>query len=115
VTVHEYSLVQALVERVEQEARARRATGVHKLTVRIGEMAGVDVGLFTTAYETFRERTICERADLEVNVVPVQWVCGACSAPIAPGQPLVCASCGAAATLASGDEIVLDRVELEVS
>ena len=112
--MHEYSLVQALVERVEREARARRATGVHRLCVRVGEMSGVDVGLFTTAYETFKERTICEGAALEIKVVPVQWLCGSCRTPIETGSPLVCAACGKAATLSSGDEIMLDRIELEV-
>ena len=112
--MHEYSLVQAMVDRVEREARARRATGVHRLCVRVGEMSGVDVGLFTTAYETFKERTICEGAALEVKVVPVQWLCGSCRTPIETGMPLVCAACGEAATLSGGDEIVLDRIELEV-
>lgn len=112
--MHEYSLVQALVERVEREARARRATGVHRLCVRVGEMSGVDVGLFTTAYDTFKERTICEGAALEVKVVPVQWLCGSCRTPIETGAPLVCAACGEAAALSAGDEIMLDRIELEV-
>ena len=113
--MHEYSLVQALVERVEVEARAHGASAVHSLSVRIGEQSGVDVGLFTTAYETFRQRSICDGAALYVTVVPVQWVCGDCNTPIRPGQPLVCPACGRHANLVQGDEIVLDRVELEVS
>lgn len=112
--MHEYSLIQALVERVEQEARTRGAASVHRLSVRIGEVAGVDVGLFTTAYDTFRERTICAEAELDVQVVPAEWACRDCGAPIERGQPLRCAACGAPARLVSGDEIMLDRIELEV-
>ena len=63
--MHEYSIVQALIERVDAEARARRATAVHRLSMRIGELSGVEVELLTTAYETFRERTICAGAELE--------------------------------------------------
>jgi hydrogenase nickel incorporation protein HypA/HybF len=112
--VHEYSLVQALVARVETEARARRATSVHGLAVRIGELSGVDVDLFTTAYETFRERTICEHAALHVETVPARWECSTCGGVIERGRALRCRQCGVPARLAAGDEIVLDRIELEV-
>ena len=112
--MHEYAIVQSLVERVEAEVRARGASGVHRLSVRIGELSGVDVGLLKTAYDTFRERTICEAATLDVLVVPVEWACASCGGSIARGGPLRCSACGAQARLAAGDEIVLDRIELEV-
>ena len=38
--MHEYSLVEALVTRVEEEARKRNALAVHKLSVRVGELSG---------------------------------------------------------------------------
>jgi hydrogenase nickel incorporation protein HypA/HybF len=113
--MHEYSLIQALVDRVEAEVRARAGAAVHRLDVRIGEMAGVDVELFKTAYLTFRERTVCEHAELEVRVVPVEWACEACSAAIAVGGPLRCPRCHAPARMVGGDEIILDRIEMEVA
>jgi hydrogenase nickel incorporation protein HypA/HybF len=112
--VHEYSIIQALVERVEAEARARHATLVHRLSVRIGELSGVDVGLLTTAFEVFRERTICERATLDVAGVPARWECPVCDGEVGSGTMLRCGRCGAAARLAAGDEIMLDRIEMEV-
>lgn len=115
MTVHEYALIQSLVERVEAEARARAATAVHKLTVRIGEQSGVDVELFRTAYLTFRDRTVCEHADLDVAIVPVEWACERCEQRIEPGQPLRCPVCRRPARLVGGDEIILDRIEMEVT
>jgi hydrogenase nickel incorporation protein HypA/HybF len=112
--MHEYSIVQALIDRVGAEARARGACAVHRVAVRVGELSGLDVALFTTAYQTFRERTICAAAALDVEVVPVRWQCPQCAADIARGQALRCAHCGTAARLAHGDEIMLDRIELEV-
>ena len=113
--MHEYSLIQSLVDRVEMEARARSATAIHKLSVRIGEQSGVDIELFRTAYLTFRERTICEAADLVIDVVPVQWACGNCGGRIENGQPLRCPRCLSPARLIGGDEIMLDRIEMEVA
>jgi hydrogenase nickel incorporation protein HypA/HybF len=112
--VHEYSIVQALLARVEQEARARHATSVHRLSVRIGELSGVEPQLLASAYEVFRERTLCDGADLVIESVPARWVCSACEAAFAPGAILTCADCGAPARLAGGDEILLERIEMEV-
>jgi hydrogenase nickel incorporation protein HypA/HybF len=112
--MHEYSIVQALVDRVGQEARAQGATAVHRLSIRIGELSGVDPDLLTTAYDTFRERTICEGAQLDLQIVPARWECPACGQVIQRGAVLTCQACALPARLSQGDEIMLDRIELEV-
>src|SRR5919206_425542 len=84
--MHEYSLVEALVRRVGEEARRRGALAVHALRVSVGELAGVDPELFRTAYETFRAGTMCETAALELVVKPAAWSCPRCGEPIAKGE-----------------------------
>lgn len=111
--MHEYSIVASLIERVALEATPRRAK-VHRLHVAIGELAGVDIPLLRTAYDTFRARTVCDGADLDVRAVAAAWRCPRCALDLAPGAPLQCPSCGRPARLAAGDEIVLERIELEV-
>jgi hydrogenase nickel incorporation protein HypA/HybF len=113
--MHEYSIVMSLVERVEEIARERGAVAVRGLLVRIGELSGVETVLLETAYKTFRERTICENADLTILPVPARWTCSRCDQAIARGSVLRCPRCGVPARLAEGDEIVLDRVHLEVA
>jgi hydrogenase nickel incorporation protein HypA/HybF len=112
--VHEYSIVEALLARVDAEARARGATAVHRLTVRIGELSGVEIDLFATAFATFRDRTICAHANLEVMAVPAVWKCPVCGRQIEHGSMLQCAACGVPGRLSQGDEILLDRIEMEV-
>ncbi|HEX9052632.1 MAG TPA: hydrogenase maturation nickel metallochaperone HypA [Anaeromyxobacter sp.] len=113
--MHEYSLVQSLVERVEREARARGAIAVHRLSVRVGELSGVDPELFRTAYETFREGTICARAPLAVTTVAASWSCPECGRQILRGAILRCPACDAPARLDDGgDALTLDGIELEV-
>jgi hydrogenase nickel incorporation protein HypA/HybF len=114
MAMHEYSIVQALIDRVGREARARRATAVHRLSIRIGELSGVDPELLTTAYETFREKTICDGAALDVRMVAARWECSECGRAIGRGDLLTCSICGVPARLAQGDEIMLDRIEMEV-
>jgi hydrogenase nickel incorporation protein HypA/HybF len=112
--MHEYSIVQSLIDRVDAEARARGAPSVHRLSIRIGELAGVDPELLTTAYHTFRERTICEAAELDLTIVPARWTCERCGRDIDRGGFLRCDVCDAPAKLVAGDEILLDRIEMEV-
>ena len=112
--MHEFSLIQALLDRAETEARQRRASSVSRLTVSIGTQAGVERHLFTSAFDVCRRGTLCERAELEVVSVAARFACRLCGREVEPGEVLCCPECGAPARLVSGDEIILDRIELEV-
>ena len=105
--MHEYSIVQSLVESVAAAVGNREAS-VRRVDVAIGELAGVDCGLLATAFEVFRDGTLCEHATLSIDRVPARWECPRCGGE---GR-LRC--CDTAARLAAGDEIVLQRIELEV-
>ena len=112
--MHEYSLVQALLDRIEAQVRAHAASGVHRVTVRIGRMGGVEPALFATAFEISRVGTICEHAELELKTEDVRWVCAVCDEEIPSNHALACPSCGWPARMAGGDALVLERLDLEV-
>ena len=113
--MHEYSLVEALIGRVEAEARKRQAVAVHGLSVRIGELAGVDPELFQTAYDTFRAGTICEGVPLTLRKVAASWTCPRCTKPIPRGEVLRCLACDEPARLDEGaKDLTLDGIDLEV-
>jgi hydrogenase nickel incorporation protein HypA/HybF len=114
VNVHEYSIVQALMEQVEAEAFSHHASRVGRVHVRLGELSGVDPELLKLAFETFRERTICEGAELALRLVPASWVCRSCGQPLPKDAVLRCEECGQPGKLSQGDEIILDRLEMEV-
>ena len=106
--MHEYSIVQSLVDSVAA-AVPENAT-VHHVQIAIGDLAGVDCGLLATAYEVFRDGTLCERATLTIERIPARWECPQCGEEVS----LRCTRCGKPARLAAGDEIVLQQIELEV-
>lgn len=112
--MHEYSLMAALVERVEQEATSHNAIAVHRVRVRIGELSGVEPDLLESAFAIVRAGTICEHAVIDIDRVEARWACSACQRPLAGGERLQCAACGSPARLVSGDEILLGQIELEV-
>lgn len=112
--MHEYSIVASLLAHVQVEAARAGASRVHRLTVRVGELAGVDVELLKRAFEIFRARTVAEAAELAVTHVRARWGCPGCGQAILPGERLRCPRCSTPARLLEGDELVLERLELEV-
>lgn len=94
--------------------RSRAATAVHRVSIGVGELAGVEIELLTTAYATFKPHTVCAEADLAVESVPARWECPACGGAIAAGEMLQCSVCHLPAALVSGGEVTLNRIELEV-
>ncbi len=113
--MHEYSIVSSLVDRVQREVAVYGADSVRRLHVRIGELSGVELDLLQTAFDTFRERTVCQGAELVIHPVAAEWKCTSCDRTVVRGSVLRCDTCGRPARLSRGDEIILDRIEMEVS
>lgn len=112
--MHEYSIVSALLDRVEQEARSRGARSVARIQVRLGGLSGVEPDLLATAFEMARPGTLCREASLDIVRTEVAWTCPACGKPQSSGAAR-CAECGLLARLDGTDEIILERIELEVA
>jgi Zn finger protein HypA/HybF involved in hydrogenase expression len=104
--MHEYSLVRAMVDRVEREASARSATR---------SVPAVSIGLSGVEPAVRGLHALSEGSQwAELIRRPRRPGCPACAAVIPAGAVLRCAACGASAKLLSGDEIILDQIEMEV-
>lgn len=116
--MHEYSIVADLVQQVERIAGDHGVTPdcgcVQRLHIAIGDLSGVEIPLLETAYVTFRERTLCADADLVIRRVEAEWACPGCGGRPKEGGFLRCETCGLPARLVAGDEIVLERIEMEL-
>jgi len=112
--VHEYSIVQALLAQVIAEARTRGATTVRRIEVSIGELAGIEIDLLKTAFEHFRERTVCEKSELVLTRIAAAWACRGCGRKREREQYLRCENCERPFDLVKGDEIMLDKIDMEV-
>lgn len=78
--MHEYSIVQALLLQCEDIARENRAESVKKVIVKIGKMSGVEPHLLEIAFNTFKEKTLCDGCDFVINIQPLVIECKQCSA-----------------------------------
>ncbi|MBK1719063.1 hydrogenase maturation nickel metallochaperone HypA [Thiocystis violacea] len=114
--MHELSLCQALIDQVEQIAREHGATGVERILLKVGPLAGVEPLLLQHAYPLAAVGTIAEHAELVIEPSQVRVRCQECDAETdAKPNRLLCGACGSFKTrLISGDELLLANLELTI-
>lgn len=78
-TMHEYSIVQALLEQCEGHAKANDATKIIKVVTKIGKLSGVEPHLLKTAFETFKENSICDGAEFIMQLQDLKLYCNQCN------------------------------------
>lgn len=64
--MHEFSIVQALLDQIEHLAHEHSAQKVTRVEVAIGRFSGVEIELFQRAFETFKETPLCHEAVLDI-------------------------------------------------
>jgi len=77
--LHEYSIVQSLLDSCEEHAKQNDSTNVTKVVVKIGVLSGVEPDLLQTAFDTFKEKTVCENAEFIINHQKVVIECMDCN------------------------------------
>jgi hydrogenase nickel incorporation protein HypA/HybF len=76
--MHEYSIVQALLESCEEHAKQNEAQEITKVVIKVGVLSGVEPNLLETAFNTFKEKTICHNAEFVMNVQDIVIECLDC-------------------------------------
>ncbi len=115
--MHELAVAQALVEQVEAVISQHQAAGATSIRVRIGPLAGVVPDLLATAFPLAAAGSRSEHAVLDLVDAPIKVRCQTCGAETeAAMNRLICGACGDWHTqVISGDELLLESVELETS
>lgn len=113
--MHELAVAQALVEQVESVIRQHRAQSASLIRVRIGPLSGVVSELLGNAFPLAAAGSRMEHAVLDLVAAPITVRCETCGAQTeAAMNRLVCGACGDWHTrIVSGDELLLESVELE--
>ena len=113
--MHEYSIVQSLLDQCEQTAIANNATKVTKVIVKIGVMSGVEPDLLQTAFDTFKYGTICEECEYIQNIQPIVVSCHKCNAQSTLSKhEYYCPKCKSIELdVIDGEDLMLMQLELE--
>jgi hydrogenase nickel incorporation protein HypA/HybF len=115
--VHELAVAQALVEQVDAVIDQHGATQASLIRVRIGPLAGVVPELLASAFPLAAAGSRMEHAELEFAHAPITVRCQTCGLETeAAMNRLICGACGDWHTqVMSGDELLLESVELETT
>ncbi|MBE0513742.1 hydrogenase maturation nickel metallochaperone HypA [Sulfurimonas sp.] len=113
--MHEYSIVQSLLDSCEENAVKNNATKVTKVVVKIGVMSGVEPELLKTAFETFKEKTLCEEAEFVINIQQIVIKCNKClNESVLESMEYYCPRCkDADIEILDGEDMYLMQLELE--
>lgn len=113
--MHEYSIVQSLIEQCEENAKANSTTKVTKVIVKIGVMSGVEPDLLKTAFDTFKDGTMCENCEYIQNIQQVVIRCHKCNKESTlEKNEYCCPKCQSIdLDIVDGEDLMLMQLELE--
>ena len=111
--MHEFSLTCSIVEMVAQAARERR---VRRVTLEVGELAGVLTEAIVFCFDEVAKGTSVEGAELEIRRVAAFAKCADCGAEFATSALYTPCACGSLnLTRLRGEELEIKSVELEAA
>ena len=113
--MHEYSIVQALLEQCENHVKANNATKVVKVVTKIGKLSGVEPYLLETAFNTFKEKTVCDGAEFVMNLQNLRLYCNTCKKESEQREVrYICLHCQSTdVSVVDGEEMYLMTLEME--
>lgn len=82
--MHEVSLMQSALDVAIEHAQQQKATRIHSLTMRIGEIAGVAPEALEFAFDALTQEGMAQGARLVVEWIPVECFCDACAETFYP-------------------------------
>ena len=114
--MHETSLVISMGEQIQRLGEQEAAVGVSSITVRIGELSGVEIEAFSFAFEVYKKTNpFFEKAELKIERVPARMRCFLCGHETEADGFQPCPACGQWGLQAiSGKELDLVKVEFIV-
>lgn len=113
--MHEFSIVQSLFDLLEQYAAEHRAKRVLRVKVKLGQLSGIEPHLLKVAFDTFKEKTIADSAQIEIEVEKLSVQCRQCNKKSALEEMILkCPACNSLEVeIAEGEDMLLESLELD--
>ncbi len=113
--MHELSIAQAIVDVVEEEARAAEVERVLAVVLSLGELAGVVEEQLRFCFPVVAQGTVVEGATLEIEPVEGRGWCARCEREFRmPSLMTPCPACGEfTREVRAGQELRVVRLEVE--
>ncbi len=114
--MHEYALVQSLLESVLQEAQAHGAKRVLRVTIQKGHLSDESEEALRFYWDEISRQSLAEGATLHIETVIEEMRCLECGALFPAGEEMeVCPHCAGRRLVSTfGDALILKSIQLEV-
>ena len=114
--MHELGLMTGVMSSVTQAAEDAGAIRVTDITLSVGEMTEAIADALEFAFEALSEGTICEGAELHINMVRPKSRCQECGAEYEHDRfHMLCPKCESPFTeLIAGKEMRIDSIEVDL-
>jgi hydrogenase nickel incorporation protein HypA/HybF len=113
--MHEYSIVCSLLDLCEENVKSENAKKITKVEVKIGKLSGVEPYLLQSAFDTFKEKTICDGAQFVMHIQDVVIRCHECHQEFTlEHNEFTCPNCKSFdIETIDGEDMYLMRLEME--
>ena len=114
--MHELGIMTGVMDAVTKSAEDAGADKVLKITLSVGEMTECIPDALEFSFEALSEGTLCEGADLIINMVAPKSRCLECGAEFEHDRfHMFCPECDSFATqLLAGRELQIDSIEVDI-
>ena len=114
--MHEMDIMMGVLDAVNQSASDAGATKVLKISLSVGEMTEVIEDSLVFAFEVLSEGTMCEGAELALNIIHPHSLCLECGKDFDHDRfHMTCPYCGSyELSLRTGRELRIDSIEVDL-
>ena len=112
--MHEMAIAEGILNIAFDYAKQNKASKISKITLKLGEMSGVELEALNMSFEVLIKNTIAEGAELIVNKVPIIGQCNKCGKDFhIEHYNFFCPECNGILILKSGRELQVESLDLE--
>ncbi len=113
--MHELSIAQAIIERVETIRIEHDADAIASVQLQVGTLSGVDPRALELAFSVAVENTRYARTRWNIATIPASVVCRSCGETTTPDGPFpICMHCDSTdVEIAAGRELMIDTIETQ--
>ena len=112
--MHEMAIAEGILNIAFDYAEQNKASKISRITLKIGDMSGVELEALNMSFDVLTKNTIAEGAELIVNKIPIIGQCNKCGKEFHIEQyNFFCPECDGILILQSGRELQVESLDMD--
>ena len=112
--MHEMTIAEGILNIAFDYAKQNNASKITKITLKIGDMSGVELEALNMSFDVLTKDTIAEDAELIVHRIPIIGKCNKCDKEFnIEHYNFFCPECDGILILQSGRELQVESLDMD--